>query len=94
MTEIRIRKERTERTANAPSRVLRPIAGRGAAWRLPLSAAGAGARNPAWDFQFIVRKPEVGKPYSVRARLALKPWQSNHDASNELERWNLSHLQE
>jgi hypothetical protein len=63
-------------------------------FRFSQSPTGGGDKNPAWDFQFIVRNPEVGKPYSFRARLAYKPLQANHDALTELEKWSLSHPRE
>jgi len=35
--------------------------------------------NPAWDVQLIVPDPEVGRAYTMRARLIVKPWQGRDD---------------
>lgn len=55
--------------------------------RFSQSPTGGGPRNPAWDFQFIVRKLEVDKPYSFKARLAYEPFVKPHDAMNEFKAW-------
>ena len=43
--------------------------------------------NPAWDFQFLVQKPEVMKEYSFRARTVLCPRCSRKEALAEFEKW-------
>jgi hypothetical protein len=55
--------------------------------RFSQSPTGGGEKNPAWDFQFIVRNLEVGKPYSFRARLAYKPFQSSSDVVGQFMGW-------
>ena len=55
--------------------------------RFSQSPTGGGEKNPAWDFQFIVRNFEVGKPCSFRARLAYRPFLGCRDVEHELHRW-------
>ncbi len=43
--------------------------------------------NPAWDFQFIVEKPEVGKEYGFRVRTALRPRCSREEVIEEFRKW-------
>lgn len=62
--------------------------------RFSQSPTGGGEKNPAWDFQFIVRDPEVGKPYSFRARVAYWPFRDRYDTSKELEEWKVIRRQE
>ncbi len=56
--------------------------------RFSQSPTGGGEKNPAWDFQFIVRNFEVGKPYSFHARLAYKRFVSREDAAAEFGKWS------
>jgi hypothetical protein len=46
--------------------------------------------SPAWDWQFVIRNPEVGKTYRYRARLLVKPFESREDVRAEYERWMAS----
>lgn len=62
--------------------------------RFSQSPTGGGAKNPAWDFQFIVRNFEAGKPYCFRARLAYRPAQDHQDALRERGEWWLVHRRE
>lgn len=43
--------------------------------------------NPAWDFQFLVPQPEVGKEYRFRVRTVLRPRCSRADVLAEFARW-------
>lgn len=43
--------------------------------------------NPAWDFQFLVPKPEVMKEYGFRVRTVLRPRCSREEVVAEYERW-------
>jgi hypothetical protein len=54
--------------------------------RFSQSPTGGGEKNPAWDFQFIVRNFEVGKPCSFRARLAYKRLFDREDVVGEFEK--------
>lgn len=56
--------------------------------RFSQSPTGGGEFNPAWDFQYIIPSPQVGKKYSFRARMVYKPFVSDDDISNEYEKWN------
>ena len=43
--------------------------------------------SPAWDWQFVVRNPEVGKTYSYKARIVYKPFISAERVMREYTRW-------
>lgn len=58
--------------------------------RFSQSPNGGGEKNPAWDFQLILRDFQVNKPYSYRARLVYKPFVSPDDVLDELRRWRRS----
>jgi len=61
--------------------------------RLSHSPSGGGSTpagddtNPAWDFQFIVPDYEIGKEYTLRYRIAYKPWAGRDDVLNEYNRF-------
>ena len=55
--------------------------------RFSQSPTGGGDRNPAWDFQFIIRSFEINKDYSYRARIVYKPFLSPEDVMNETLNW-------
>jgi hypothetical protein len=55
--------------------------------RFTNGVTGAGAHNPAWDFQWIVRPVEVGDEYTMRARAVYKPFVSREDCVSEYEAW-------
>ena len=60
-----------------------------AMWNFISNAAGdADTHSPAWDWQFVVRNPEVGKTYGYRARLVYKPFVSAEDVREEYLRWS------
>ena len=43
--------------------------------------------SPAWDWQFVIRSPVCGKPYSYRARILYKPFEGNEAVLKEYESW-------
>ncbi|MBM4004357.1 MAG: hypothetical protein FJ295_13905 [Planctomycetes bacterium] len=43
--------------------------------------------NPAWDFQFLIPEPEIGKDYRFRIRTALRPACSREEILREVEKW-------
>lgn len=55
--------------------------------RFSQSPTGGGEFNPAWDFQYIIPSPKVGKKYSFNARMIYKPFISNDDITNEFKKW-------
>ncbi|MBI4626712.1 MAG: twin-arginine translocation signal domain-containing protein [Verrucomicrobia bacterium] len=61
--------------------------------RLTHSPSGGGVNaelqttNPAWDFQFLVPKPEVGKEYGFRVRSVLRPRCSREEVLAEFRKW-------
>ena len=61
--------------------------------RFTHSPSGGGANpalqttNPAWDFQFLVPKPEVMKEYGFRVRTVLRPRCSRAELLAEFSKW-------
>ncbi|MCO6457808.1 MAG: hypothetical protein J5I93_21085 [Pirellulaceae bacterium] len=62
--------------------------------RLTHSPSGGGintalrSSNPAWDFQFLVREPEVNQEYGFHIRTALRPRCSRQELLAEVDKWN------
>ncbi len=61
--------------------------------RLTHSPSGGGANaalkstNPAWDFQFLIRQPELMKDYDFKVRTALRPRCSRDEIVTEFTKW-------
>lgn len=47
------------------------------------SPTGGGPANPAWDFQWFIPQPEVGRPYGFVMRAALLPYESAGDLERQ-----------
>lgn len=64
--------------------------------RLTHSPSGGGANaalkstNPAWDFQFLIQKPELTKDYGFKVRTALRSRCSRDEILDEVKQWKLS----
>ena len=64
--------------------------------RLAHSPSGGGVNaalqttNPAWDFQFLVAKPEVMKEYGFKVRTVLRPRCSRDEVLEEYRKWKES----
>lgn len=64
--------------------------------RLTHSPSGGGfngelmSTNPAWDFQFLVPKPEVMKEYSFGVRTVLRPRCTRDELLAEVQAWEAS----
>jgi len=43
--------------------------------------------NPAWDFQFLIPDPEVGKDYGFKVRTVLRPRCSRAEVLAEFAKW-------
>lgn len=55
--------------------------------RFALYNWGGDPRYPAWDWQFIIRDPQIDKTYRFRARMVYKPFEGQDDVRAEYERW-------
>ncbi len=47
-----------------------------------------GTTNPAWDWQWIIFDPVIGRTYGYKARAVYKPWAGRDDVVAEYERWS------
>jgi len=43
--------------------------------------------SPAWDWQYVIRDPQVGKRYGYRARVVVKPFTGTEQIWEEYRRW-------
>jgi len=43
--------------------------------------------SPAWDWQYLIRKPELNRNYRYRARLVYKPFAGRADVKQEYQKW-------
>lgn len=55
--------------------------------RFTQSPSGAGRGCPAWDCQLIMDDPVPGKEYTLRARVAYKPYAGRSDIEAEYQQW-------
>ena len=44
--------------------------------------------SPAWDWQYVIRNPVVGKHYRYRARVVIKPFEGMGQVTNEYRKWS------
>lgn len=44
-------------------------------------------RSPAWDWQFVIRNPEIDRRYGYKARVIYKPFAGEADVRREYEAW-------
>jgi len=59
-----------------------------ALWNFIKNSEGeADTHSPAWDWQYVIRNPEVGKTYGYRARVLYIPFTSREDIKAEYEKW-------
>jgi hypothetical protein len=59
-----------------------------AMWNFVRDAAGkADPHRPAWDWQFVIRNPVLGKRYGYRARLVICPFSSRQEILHLYEKW-------
>jgi len=56
----------------------------------PSSGGPPSFPNPAWDFQFIIPKFDVGQEYSYRARIAYRERCSREEIEQEFRTWRAS----
>jgi hypothetical protein len=43
--------------------------------------------SPAWDWQFVIREPQINREYGYRARVVYKPYIGRDDVKEEYLRW-------
>ena len=43
--------------------------------------------SPAWDWQFVIREPEIDKEYGYRARVVYKPFSGRKEVREEYVNW-------
>ena len=43
--------------------------------------------SPAWDWQYVITHPEIGRTYGYRARIVVKPFQGSKQLWAEYRRW-------
>lgn len=59
-----------------------------AVWNFIRNSSGApDPHRPAWDWQFVVRKPELGKEYGYRTRIIIQRFTTAEDVLKLYERW-------
>jgi hypothetical protein len=59
-----------------------------AMWNFVRDAAGhADPHRPAWDWQFLIQKPVLGRQYRYRARLVICPFVSRENILQIYEEW-------
>ena len=60
-----------------------------AMWNFFRTADGqADPHSPAWDWQYVIRNPEIGKTYGYRARVVFKPFVSAEDVKKTYLDWS------
>jgi hypothetical protein len=59
-----------------------------AMWNFVRDAAGhPDPHRPAWDWQFVIQKPVLGRQYRFRARLVIRPFVSREEILHMYEKW-------
>ena len=59
-----------------------------AMWNFITDSKGApDPHSPAWDWQYVIQNPEVGRQYGYRARVIYKPFISPEDVEQEYRHW-------
>lgn len=43
--------------------------------------------SPAWDWQYVIRNPQVGQQYGYRARIVVKPFKGRTQIWREYQKW-------
>jgi hypothetical protein len=43
--------------------------------------------SPAWDWQYVIREPQINKEYSYQAKITYKPFAGSDDVVKEYENW-------
>jgi len=59
-----------------------------AMWNFIRDESGApDTHSPAWDWQYVIRKPEIGKRYGYRARIVVEPFRGKEKIWQAYRRW-------
>jgi hypothetical protein len=60
-----------------------------AMWNFFLNSDGIpDTHSPAWDWQFVIREPQINREYNYRARVVYKPYSGREDIKEEYANWN------
>jgi len=60
-----------------------------ALWNFIRDASGnPDPHSPAWDWQYVIRSPVIGKKCGYRARMLYKPFVGPEDVKDEYEKWS------
>ena len=60
-----------------------------AMWNFFRNDAGiADTHSPAWDWQYVIRDPQVGQRYGYRARVVVKPFKGKTQIWREYQKWS------
>ena len=59
-----------------------------AMWNFAKNSEGKpDTHSPAWDWQYVIRKPQIDMEYSYRARVIYKPFAGRDDMVEEYKNW-------
>lgn len=60
-----------------------------AMWNFIQDDAGVPDKHsPAWDWQYVIRDPQVGRRYGYRARVVVKPFKGKTQIWKEYQKWS------
>ena len=56
--------------------------------RFAMSPSGGGQGNPAWDFQILASKVEIGREYRLQVRCVVDRWTSDAWVEEQVRKWS------
>ena len=61
-----------------------------AMWNFFRNAEGKpDTHSPAWDWQYVIRSPQLNEAYHYRARIVYKPFAGREDVKKEYQQWQI-----